>query len=213
MFGAIVIVSGPTVVGPLLQMSRPGRRVTSILAWESTTIDPIGAIIGVLVFTGLSAGVTPRLGHAVGAFGADVGLGALGGAIGAAVLWFLLGRVKLTGVLATEVTLAAVVATAAFCNALRADTGLLAAIIMGVALANLPGVERPQDRPFFQTVVQLIIAVLFAGSLFILREKILYYVLPLFFTGYLLYGFARPYISRAWRHEIEEDDDEPGNAD
>ena len=55
---------------------------------------------------------------------------------------------------------------------------------------------------------QFVIAALFAGSLFILREKILYYVLPLFFTGYLLYGFVRPHISRAWRKEIEEDDDE-----
>ena len=57
------------------------------------------------------------------------------------------------------------------------------------------------------TFLKLIIVVLFAGCLFILREKILYYVLPLFFTGYLLYGFVRPYISRAWRREIEEDDD------
>jgi len=55
----------------------------------------------------------------------------------------------------------------------------------------------------------LIVVVLFVGSLMILREKILYYVLPLFFTGYLLYGFVRPHISRAWRREIEEDDDEP----
>jgi CDP-diacylglycerol--serine O-phosphatidyltransferase len=58
------------------------------------------------------------------------------------------------------------------------------------------------------TFLKLIVAALFFGSLFILREKILYYVLPLFFTGYLIYGFVRPHISRAWRHEIEEDDDE-----
>jgi len=36
----------------------------------------------------------------------------------------------------------------------------------------------------------------------------LYYVLPLFFTGYLVYGFVRPHISRAWLREIEEDDDD-----
>jgi len=162
MLGAIVIVSGPTVVGPLLQMARPGRRLTGILGWESTTIDPIGAIIGVLVFTGLqSGGDRVHLGHAAAAFGADIGVGLLGGAVGAAALWFLLGRVKLSGILATEVTLAAVVAAAGFCNAIRADTGLLAAITMGVALANLPGVERPQDRPFFATIVQLVVAVLF----------------------------------------------------
>ena len=59
------------------------------------------------------------------------------------------------------------------------------------------------------TFLKVIVAALFVGSLLILREKILYYVLPLFFTAYLLYGFVRPRLSRAWRREIEEDDDEP----
>jgi len=49
----------------------------------------------------------------------------------------------------------------------------------------------------------VVIAAVFVGSLLILRDKILYYVLPLFFTGYLLYGFVRPRLSRAWRKEIE----------
>ena len=62
------------------------------------------------------------------------------------------------------------------------------------------------------TFLKLVIAAIFVGCLLILKEKILYYVLPLFFTGYLLYGFVRPHISRAWRKEIEEDDDEPGAA-
>ena len=58
------------------------------------------------------------------------------------------------------------------------------------------------------TFLKLIGATLFIGCLFILKDKILYYVLPLFFTGYLVYGFVRPHISRAWRKEIEDDDDE-----
>ena len=58
------------------------------------------------------------------------------------------------------------------------------------------------------TFLKVVIAALFVGCLMILREKILYYVLPLFFTGYLLYGFVRPHISRAWRKEIEEDEDD-----
>src|SRR6201996_518721 len=57
------------------------------------------------------------------------------------------------------------------------------------------------------TFLKVIVAPLFVGSLLILREKILYYVLPLFFTLYLLYGFVRPHISRAWRREIEDEED------
>jgi CDP-diacylglycerol--serine O-phosphatidyltransferase len=56
----------------------------------------------------------------------------------------------------------------------------------------------------------VVIGALFLGCLLILRDKIIYYVLPLFFTAYLLYGFIRPHISRTWRREIEEDEDEPG---
>ena len=46
------------------------------------------------------------------------------------------------------------------------------------------------------------------GAILILREKIIYWVLPLFFTIYLLYGFIRPWVSRKMRHEIEDDDDD-----
>jgi len=63
------------------------------------------------------------------------------------------------------------------------------------------------------TFMKAIIAALFLGSLLVLREKILYYVLPAFFTLYLVYGFVRPRLSRAWRREIEEEEeDEPGET-
>ena len=62
------------------------------------------------------------------------------------------------------------------------------------------------------TFLKLVIAALFVGSLLVLKEKILYYVLPLFFTSYLVYGFVRPRISRAWRREIEEEDDDEAEA-
>ena len=54
-----------------------------------------------------------------------------------------------------------VVVIAASCDAFREDTGLVAAIAMGVAMANLPGMDKPEDRPFFQTIVQLVIGLLF----------------------------------------------------
>src|SRR5271154_289188 len=62
------------------------------------------------------------------------------------------------------------------------------------------------------TFLKVITGALFVGCILILREKILYYVLPAFFTAYLIYGFVRPSLSRAWRREIEEEDDEPDEA-
>ena len=62
------------------------------------------------------------------------------------------------------------------------------------------------------TFLKVITGALFVGCILILREKILYYVLPMFFTAYLIYGFVRPSLSRAWRREIEEEDDEPDGS-
>jgi CDP-diacylglycerol--serine O-phosphatidyltransferase len=60
------------------------------------------------------------------------------------------------------------------------------------------------------TFVRAILAALFIGLILVLRETILYYVLPAFFTLYLLYGFIRPRISRRIRYEIEEEDEDNG---
>jgi CDP-diacylglycerol--serine O-phosphatidyltransferase len=59
-------------------------------------------------------------------------------------------------------------------------------------------------RNFFTTLL----AILFVGSVVVSRGKVLYFVLPVFFTAYLVYGFIRPHISRRIRHEIEEEEDE-----
>lgn len=58
------------------------------------------------------------------------------------------------------------------------------------------------------TFAKAIIAVLFLGLVLVLREIILYYVLPVLFTIYLLYGFIRPRISHRMRRELEEEDEE-----
>ena len=48
--GAILVVSGPTVVGPLLSIIRPAERLQRVLTWEGSLIDPIGGILGAVVF-------------------------------------------------------------------------------------------------------------------------------------------------------------------
>jgi CDP-diacylglycerol--serine O-phosphatidyltransferase len=64
-----------------------------------------------------------------------------------------------------------------------------------------------------RTFTKTLLAILFVGCVVVLRGKILVFILPLFFTAYLIYGFVRPHLSRAWRREIEEDDeDEPDSA-
>ena len=59
-----------------------------------------------------------------------------------------------------------------------------------------------------KTFTKTLVAVLFIGAVVILREKLLTFVLPFFFTTYLVYGFIRPRISRRMRREIEDEDDD-----
>jgi CDP-diacylglycerol--serine O-phosphatidyltransferase len=59
-----------------------------------------------------------------------------------------------------------------------------------------------------RTFTKTLVAILFLGSILIFREKILVFLLPAFFTTYLVYGFIRPRISRKMRREIEEEEDE-----
>ena len=161
MTGAILVVSGPTVVGPLLAFVRPSERVQRILAWEGSLIDPVGAILGAVIFHGIVSGTHRGSGAQIGQFLASIGVGAAGGVVGIGLLVLVLRVLRLGEVLGTTAQLAAVIAVAAACDVLRDDTGLIAAIVMGLAAANLRGFDIPPRRPFFETLVQLIIGLLF----------------------------------------------------
>ncbi len=63
-----------------------------------------------------------------------------------------------------------------------------------------------------RTFPKMLVAVLFLGSIVVSQGKVLIFVLPAFFTAYLIYGFVRPRISRKMRHEIEEEEEEDGPA-
>jgi NhaP-type Na+/H+ or K+/H+ antiporter len=161
MLGIILVVSGPTVVGPLLSFVRPKERLQQVLVWEGSLIDPVGGILGALVFHGVVASTRKGPGSQVLQFAASAGIGLAGGVIGTALLWLLLRKLRLGEVLGTTAQLATVIAVAAACDVIREDAGLLAAIFMGLALANRRGFDVPARRPFFETLVQLIIGVLF----------------------------------------------------
>jgi NhaP-type Na+/H+ or K+/H+ antiporter len=161
MLGVILVVSGPTVVGPLLRFVRPTERLQRLLAWEGSLIDPVGAILGAVVFHAVLASPAGGLGYRPGQFVISVGTGVAGAVIGVAVLWVCLRRLRLGEVLGTTSQLACVVGVAAGCDIIRDDAGLVSAILMGLAVANMRGFDIPARRPFFETLVQLIIGVLF----------------------------------------------------
>ncbi|MCP2322193.1 NhaP-type Na+/H+ or K+/H+ antiporter [Hamadaea flava] len=163
MIGAILVVSGPTVVGPLLNHVRPADRLQHILAWEGSLVDPIGGILGALVFHGVVAGREDRVIAGLAHFSASLLLGLLGAAVGTGLLWLALNRLRLGETLGTLAQLAVVIGVAAVCDAIRDDSGLFAAVVMGLALANIKAFDISGRQPFFETLVQLIIGVLFVA--------------------------------------------------
>jgi len=193
MLGIILVVSGPTVVGPLLGFVRPTERLQRVLIWEGSLIDPVGGVLGALVFHAVSASTSKGPGSQLAQFLLSVAVGLAGGVAGAALLWLLLRKLRLGEVLGTNAQLAAVVAVAAGCDALRDDTGLIAAIVMGLALANMRGFDIPARRPFFETLVQLIIGVLFISiSATVTPQSIRHLILPTLVLVAVLVIAARP---------------------
>ena len=193
MLGIILVVSGPTVVGPLLNFVRPTERLQRVLIWEGSLIDPVGGILGALVFHAVAASTYKGLGSQLGQFALSVGVGLAGAVIGTTVLWLLLRKLQLGEVLGTTAQLAAVIGVAAGCDVARADSGLIAAIVMGLALANLRGFDLPARRPFFETLVQLIIGVLFISiSATVTPQSLRHLVLPTLALIAVLVVVARP---------------------
>src|SRR5215472_7046974 len=196
MTGAILVVSGPTVVGPLLAFVRPSDRLQRILSWEGSLIDPVGGILGAVVFGAVLASTKGGIGHPLGQLLLSIGIGVAGAAVGVAVLWLCLCKLNLDDVLATSSQLACVVGVAAGCDIFRDDAGLIAAILMGIAVANLRVFDMPAKRPFFETLVQLIIGVLFVAiSATVTPESLKHIVLPTLGLVAVLVVVTRPLVA------------------
>jgi len=159
--GAVLVVTGPTVVIPMLDFIRPTPRVRSVLRWEGIIIDPIGAILAVLTFHALTAGADEDTLQRIVEFVVSIGCGVGVGLIGALVMMALLGSRLTTGRQDATATLMVVVAAVAAGNLLRDDTGLISTTVMGIVLANQKRVETYQIVEFKETLGLLLLGVLF----------------------------------------------------
>lgn len=162
LLGAILVVTGPTVINPILRTLRPTRRVSQLLRWEGIVVDPIGAILAVLVYT------------AVVTFGGGLGAGLLTLAASVAVAalssiplgWLLtvvLRRHLIPDFLHGVVLLAAAVASLVVSNLVVKESGLLAVTALGIYLANQEGIHLEPVTEFMEHL-----QVLFVGALFVM---------------------------------------------
>ncbi|MDH3226885.1 MAG: sodium:proton antiporter [Thermoleophilia bacterium] len=161
LLGAVLVVTGPTVVLPLLKHMHLGGRVESILRWEGIVVDPIGALLAVLVFQAVRAGQRPTIFEGLGDFLVNTGIGAVVGVVAAGVLILLIRRASLGDNQEIAATLALVVAAVAAADWLANESGLVAATLMGIVIANVQGSEVRHIRVFKENVGLLLTGVLF----------------------------------------------------
>jgi NhaP-type Na+/H+ or K+/H+ antiporter len=162
LFGALVFVTGPTVIGPLLRIVRPIPRVANILKWEGMLIDPLGAMAAAIVFKILILDNRAlALSQALLSLGKFFGVGIVLGLAGGYFLAFILRRRLLPDYLVNLVALALVFAVFALADEIEAESGLLAVVIMGMLVANQNVPRLAHVLNFKEDLAVLFISVLF----------------------------------------------------
>ncbi|TWT50098.1 K(+)/H(+) antiporter NhaP2 [Thalassoglobus neptunius] len=164
LLGAILVVTGPTVIGPLLRQIRPIGQVGPIARWEGIVIDPIGAVLAVLVFEAyaplLSEGVNQSSIVALQNLLSTILYGGGIGAAAAIVLAWVLKNHAVPDHLESLVTLLFVLTAFTASNLCQEESGLVAVTLMGVMLAN-SGVTLKHILEFKESLSLLLISGLF----------------------------------------------------
>lgn len=162
LLGAILVVTGPTVIGPLLRDIRPVGVTGAILKWEGIVIDPVGATFAVLLFEVVLAG-EPHNATAVVIPGVakTIAIGSVLGLLGAGLLLLLFKRYWVPDFLQNPVSLMVAISVFTASNLLQPESGLLTVTLMGIVLANQKTVPVKHIIEFQENLQVLLIAGLF----------------------------------------------------
>ena len=194
LFGALMVVTGPTVVTPLLRTVRPSEKVANILRWEGIIIDPIGALLVVVVYEFI---VTQSAGAAFSQslllFLEIIVVGLAVGAAAGFALGKILVRRRLPEYLQNLATLSILFMVFTFCNHLAHESGLLGVTVMGMWLGNMRGVHIHNILNFKENLT-----ILFISGLFIILAARLpmAQLIGIFTLSYLLLLLVIQFVAR-----------------
>ncbi|MCB9423498.1 MAG: cation:proton antiporter, partial [Actinobacteria bacterium] len=161
LLACVLVVTGPTVIGPIVRSIGLHGRLAAVLEAEGTLIDPIGAILTVLVFQ--AAFESGDGGSVVTDLLETLGVGAAIGVVAAAVLFIALRRFLIPDQLHNVTTLAVVIGAFALSSEIRAESGLVAVTVMGISLASQTRVSVRHVLEFNETL-----RIIFISGLFVL---------------------------------------------
>jgi NhaP-type Na+/H+ or K+/H+ antiporter len=169
LFGSLIIVTGPTVIAPILRSVRPKKNISTILKWEGIAIDPIGALVAVLVYELLFVSTMGVGGdHSMGltqvalkTFFLTLCVGTFFGLLSGWTLHTLLKRNLIPHFLINVLSLGFVIFAFAGADTLQAESGLLSVTVMGILLANIKTPNLDKILDFKESLTVILISVLF----------------------------------------------------
>lgn len=162
LFGAITVVTGPTVIAPMLRTVRPTRSISHILRWEGIIIDPIGASLAVLVYEFIIAGGGQSSWFSTMlSFGRLISVGSVIGVCGGYLFGLSIKHHWLPEFLHNVAALTLVIVSFILSNLLQPEAGLVTVTIMGIWLANMHDVDMEDILDFKESISILLTSLLF----------------------------------------------------
>lgn len=162
LFGCLVIVTGPTVITPLLRRIKVRRSVATILEAEGVLIDPVGAIIAVLALEAVIGTTGSGMGSELTHFAMRIGIGAVIGLVGGLLLALLL---RLSWMIPEDLhnvfALAMVFAMFHISEAIQHESGIMAVTVAGLVFGNLRSHALRELREFKEQLTVMLIGLLF----------------------------------------------------
>ena len=162
LFSGILIVTGPTVIAPLLRQARLKSRPSALLKWEGIINDPIGALFAVIAYEGLIVFTGEHGPWMTGMRLVFASIAAIGfGILGAQALAAAFRRGFVAEFLKAPIMFASVLAIYALAESVEHETGLIAVTAMGVALANSRIASIQEMRRFKEQITILLVSSVF----------------------------------------------------
>ena len=162
LFSALIIVTGPTVIGPILRNIPLRKDISSVLKWEGILIDPIGALVAVLVFEFISVGGEEAFTKtALVEFGKIILFGTSFGFTFGHALAFAIRKQLIPHYLLNVVSLSVVLLVFVESDIFAHESGLLAVVVMGMVLGNSKVPNIKELLYFKESLSVLLISILF----------------------------------------------------
>ena len=160
-FGGILVVTGPTVIIPLLRQARLSSRTASTLRWEAIVNDPAGALLAVLAFEAVVASQGDHLAEAAGHFSIGLVAATFAGWAGGRILTLGFRRGLVPEYMKAPILFAAVLAVYAATDWVLHESGLLAVTVMGMTMANARLPSLDELKRFKEHVTVLLVSGVF----------------------------------------------------